>query len=240
MERLLMVGGVPYSGKTYFCRRLKETDPGRYLDLGFDRVLDLLQRDPQEFFNCFGFMEPLLGQIRQMPSIGEALRVEYPGARQEALKGALIKMRAGDLWMGILKQEALVYISEKVLNAGDDSVPMVESLLYTEAVRMLFYQSLKDWLEMLQSSESARPTSRYFDIDRARKTLIYLDFGLEAALARYAKEKDRKPGVDGGTIFDIHSQQQIPDAGEWPNLEVIVIRDQVQFDRQFNAVASVQ
>jgi len=227
MKDFVLLGGAQYSGKSYFCRELVEGSKGRFVDLGLDNLYNALRDDPAKFRECMGLLPP---------EIKEPCWIRSNDIDIKDL--AIITMSLGgqQLFTMFMQQLENAYLIDELSKAGG-KVPVTESLFYNRETRENFYEGMKELVEMMEQAGTAHYE---LGLDSARKILVYFDIGAEACTRRM-KAAPRRGGEEDeeAAIMAVHSMQEIPTAGELPNLEVVVVKDESEVEKVLEQVRRV-
>ncbi len=218
MKDIILVGGMPYSGKSHLCKQIADKDP-RYVNLCFDTLCDEMNTDAEKFVNYTNMYNPkIISQVKTDNG-------PDPKAVQDKIRNALNNSGQGEHWQLFLQGAAMACLTEKLMSIGD-STPVMESLYYNKEDRQSFYDSLKDHIAILNSQREKQLNPD--DLDSVKKKLIFFDYDLDFVLDRYRNDGSERPLVNEGAIRLIHDMQSIPSDDELPNLEVIIVKDPQQ------------
>lgn len=219
MKEFVLVGGIQYSGKSYFCRELVEGSEGRFVDLGLDTLYNALRDDPATFRKCMRLLPP---------EIKEPCCIRSDDIDINDLARITISWGGEQLFVMFMQQLENAYIIDELSRAGG-KVPVTESLFYSREVRENFYEGMKELMEMMDKAGTAHYE---VDLDSARKILMYFDIGVEACERRMMAAPKMGGGADEEmAIRAAHSRQEIPSPGELPNLEVIVVKNEGEVEK---------
>jgi len=225
MKDLMLIGGLPYSGKTMLGKDLAQRQPEKYKYLGLDDYYKRAEEDGNRFFTYLKLACPQLVDSMGM-GIALAAGADLNSAMQ-TLRTSLSTTGQKPFWEQLLKLSSMTCITDHVLQTPEGITPVVESLFFNKSNRAEFYESFKDYIEILNQALPRRPQTMPEELDSARKRIVYLDFGIDVCLARYwaDPEKEKKPMICEELIRHLHANQEVPSADEWPNLEVVVIKN---------------
>lgn len=230
MKDLMLVGGLPYSGKTQLCTKLAEIQPDKYRYLGLDDYYKRAEEDSTHFFRYLTITSPQMANAMGV-SAAIAAGVNLDSAMQ-TMKTSLVATRQKEMWEQLLKLSSMTCITDDILQTPDGITPVVESLFFNRGNRAEFYEAIKDYIEILNQAFPGRPDVVPEELDRVRKTIVYFDLGLETCMARYNadEEKEKKPMINEPVMRHIHRTQELPTTNEFPNLEVVLIRNDAELD----------
>ncbi len=224
MKDLVLVGGIPYSGKSYFCRKLVEGSEGRFVDLGLDTLYNKLRDDPATFRKCMRLLPP---------EFKESCWIRNDGIDIKDLAIVTMKLGGRQFFTLFMQQLENAYLIDEMSRVGG-KVPVTESLFYNREVRENFYEGMKELMEMMDETGTAHYE---IGLDSARKILVYFDVGVEACERRMmAAPRMGGEAEEEMAIRAAHSRQEIPSPGELPNLEVIVVKDESEVDKALEQV----
>lgn len=232
---MILVGGIPYSGKSYLCDAIISSN-SRFVDCVLDRLVKEVETDDVKFFRYYEMMPC---------KVRDAIARAYPFiARQgdEDSQRRLSRIKAmlcdrKEQWVHVSNAVMMVYLTDKLLHL-QANVPVIESILHTRQDRVQFYDTLGEWINILANGtdvEEGAPNP----LDRVKKTFVYLDLGAERA-ARKARQHhgEKQYKYDEEQLRQIYRAQEIPVAKEFPNLEVIVVRNPNHFQDLVNRISS--
>ena len=138
--------------------------------------------------------------------------------RKAFLKGAFERAGPPHAWDLMVQQAVNAYLVSQLELAGS-KVPIIESLLHDLERRSMFFECYTEMIDIMHAG---------IDLKAAKKTLVYLDLGIEVSLQRFRNGTSKKPLVNERVILNTYQTQQIPTSREFPNLEVIVLRNEEQ------------
>ncbi len=216
MQELMLVGGIPYSGKSYLCKSLVERNPNNCIYLGLDNLHEKMDADPMLFFRSLALFYPQI--IRQIGMDPNSLSKSNLQERKVFLEELFTKHAGRQSWISVVQQAVNAYIVSQLKLAGS-KVPIIESLLHDLERRSMFFESYADMIDVMHAG---------IDLVAAKKTLVYLDLGIEVSLQRFRDDPSKRPLVNERVILYTYQTQQIPASHEFPNLEVIVLRNKEQ------------
>ena len=232
MDRLIFVGGIPYSGKSHFGRRLQTDYFPKYQHLETDELVEQLIHRRQIFM---GIVEQYYKKVyRQIRALGDANGItgDYDLATFFA---AYMKQEGRFSEFSILLElcacrygaEIILESDIKLPNSG--LVPVIDGSFTGRSSRSIMYQELKDTL------------GTRLPLDEMQKLFVYFDIGLEVSLERLKggqrAEKKSLVGLTEGLVSQISAAQEIPTIDEFPNLEVAVIRNFDEIERTAQSLA---
>ncbi|MBI2101322.1 hypothetical protein HYT53_01815 [Candidatus Woesearchaeota archaeon] len=224
MENLMLVGGIPYSGKSYLCDAIKQRNP-KYKILGIDSIHDKLEEEPEKFFESLQ---------KFYPAILQQFGISTPSAGKRdlnKLKYAVITAVGKDgktFWNQLFQQAVNSYIVSELSHIGGE-IPVIESLLHDRVRRRMLFESLSEMAEIMGFN---------LGLDETKKMLVYLNLGLDVSLKRHSRNTQKREIVDERVIHLIHRTQEIPKNEEFPNLEVVVLQNESEVSAFVNSLSS--
>lgn len=202
----MFIGGAPYQGKTKLVNELLRSKPEKYKNLSLDLLADELERDSDKLLKYCALMP---AEMKAAFQINEKYDVSH-------LRGNKL------LWTIFMNAPMMLEVGDELRNAGPDTVPIVESLFYNRKARVGFYESCKEYLEILGSD---------LDLDEIPKTLIYFDLGLETSVKRQREDTVKKPRFSERELSMFYYFQELPGSNELPNLDVYVVKSEEDLQR---------
>ena len=209
MDKMIFVGGLPYSGKTHFCGLLERAHPEKYTHVGLDDHFEDLSVNPEklmavlkeankplyEEINKFGMREFILGD----------------GNRFKYFASYMIKTNRGEDIQHLISEYSLIHAADEMQK--QPKTPVVDGVFLNRDSRVFAYEKI-----------GGRMKTPIADM---RKILVYFDRGLDVSLARFkaGRSQNYKSMVcNEKTIQNFFALQEIPGSEEGPNLEVLLIQ----------------
>lgn len=216
MQELMLVGGIPYSGKSYLCDSLVERRPEKYTYLGLDNLHEKMDSDPLLFFRNLALFYPqIICKIGMDPNNLNRYNLQE---RKSFLKGLFTAQFGEQSWILVVQQAVNAYAVSQLKQSGS-KVPIIESLLHDLEKRRMFFDSYGEMIDIMRAG---------IDLNSAKKTLVYLDIGIEVSLQRLRSDTSKRPLVNERVIRYAYENQKIPKSSEFSNLEVIVLKSEQQ------------
>lgn len=218
MKDLILIGGIPYSGKSYFCRKLVEKDPDRFIDLGLDKLYGELAADTNMFSHCYGLLP---AELKKYIKVDSKTQFKF-----EELKKYISDL-TGDtaFWQLYMQQIVNVLLIERLSKAGKGVVPVIESLFHDRNVRSGLYLGLKDLKEMMDKEGHEYDVNLY----PVNKTLVYFDTSLHICLERFEQAPEQEMSREA--VEFAYSVQELPSIDEMPNLTIVLVRDENNIEK---------
>jgi len=220
MKKLVMVAGLQYSGKSTLCRRIAKEN-SRYHNISLDEQYEKLAKDWGKVMDMTRELAPL--------TFTEMMRVSVEAgaiSNHDKVSAYYHFMKAkgrGKEFHGVQTVLTVADTASYILNQNIE-FPMIDAVMVNKLARKIFYGTFRGIVT---------------GTDDVPKLLIHFDLGLDESLKRYKKDKKRKNNVvhcDENMIRENHQKQQLPSKDEWPNLEVIVIKNMNQIHKAVEMV----
>lgn len=213
MEKIIFVGGIQCSGKSYLIDRLIEKDSSKFSDFKVDDISNQMLDSATDFFKFLFMLNPENKDEYRINIYGKnesELIVE-----RDLLKEKLFDESESYNWKIMLGESIYTCLAVNLLNSYNEGVvSIVENLFYD-------YRSRRSNFFYIDNYVSRIDNSNEFNFDSIPKTLIYLDLGIELSLQRF-KGCEKDFNVD--LIVDTFEDQELPKSDEVPNLEVIILK----------------
>lgn len=230
-----MVGGVPYSGKTYFCQRFQERDPQLFPYLETDKLFEAACTDGEVFFRFLPFIARGINDIVQ--SAFQAQGIAAPEDQLREFDKHMIGTNQKVLLIALKMSVAYAYTAEELMRTDTEASPVFDHLFANIGLRRAFYGHLNRLHMMLSETNGIAPLGvdigNYpfrddspYNLDRVRKVLVYLNPGLDICLQRRRDPATIRSDADQITeqfIQQAYQAQELPYQGELANLEVFII-----------------
>ena len=207
---MILLGGIPNSGKTWLGKRIAEKDP-KYVSLIPDALYDELEKDSVKFFRYFDLVYPdSMASLDIDPTRTDPL---YLSKKRDEYRRSF---RSEGEWIVLMEDLSDAYFVLQ-LASYNGKIPIVEYGILNNLQNMKFF--------FKRRSEMAKKLGIDIDFDSFKKKLIYLDLGLYFSLKILESPDNKKPGyIDQGFIRKIYRSQKIPQTDDFLNLEVIVLK----------------
>lgn len=214
MKGLILLGGIPYSGKTTFGKRLGESTGWGVQSV--DTIMEAFYKNPD-----------LMEQVVKLYSKGSPTPDDKRILRQARRHGRVIKEDAYKWYLeeGMRNPGTRAWADIHVYTFFLASISMgggpeiFEAMLHNPDSRTITYNLLSMMLEDVKG----------IHLDEVPKKLVYFDKGLELSLLRQtilpAREGREFLKSSETFIRKAYAEQQPPAEGELPNTEVLMISD---------------
>jgi len=224
---MIFVGGLQYSGKSTFCRKISEYNP-RIAYISFDDVFSRISTNGHEFISLLKDVNrdvytnvKKLGKKCEIDDENIILGV-YARLMQEAGKFKEFEK---------LTQDCALLKTKKMISSFDNSkIPVVDGLFINECTRKVFYGYLRNSLK------------NNLNLDEMKKILIYFDLGLDVSLERFNiadRPKDQAIIWTEDMVKRAYQNQEIPTPTELPNLELMILKSQKDIDECFEHMKTI-
>ena len=213
MKGIIFVGGIQYSGKSSFCKKLESVDKkfrhiamdDAYWHLGHNRevFLNIIKKDNRDLF-------------KKIMKLGKKCNVEGKENIMTLFANYMIHEDRYSEFQTLHKRCALLYTGSRISNL-DDVVPLMDGLMINHISRKFTYCALKDSLNYK------------IDLDKLKKLIVFFDIGLEKSLLRYkSNTRQNNPHIEINEkiITETYHSQSLPSKDEFPNLDVLVINNE--------------
>ena len=214
MKSLIMLGGIPYSGKSSLGERIRARWEGRCTYINFDRLFHETASRGEIFFK---YLEGLNKQVHDSVVLGSLKN--GVGEKDEMLKDfarAVISKEQGlETFQFLLQSVALVYLADRLREL--DTGVVVEGRFTNRKNRQGTYEQIKSNLARFSYTPN---------LDEVQKVFLFINLGLNNSLERYKKGRTNSYASICTSEKEIRGQysvQSIPSSKELPNLDVIVI-----------------
>ena len=241
MKGLVIVAGIPYSGKTTFCKELQKSNPEKFHYIEGDKVFDELMQKPELFFEYLkrtdlGFYWTAKTQLAQMGFL-------KPKEQLSALVGLSDQFGAKEYLKNMQSYVALTYCFEEMAKLHPESCPIMEGLHTTRKSRQNLYERMKlypAFAKMTEKSDKDTPTTG--DLDDMRKFIVYFDLGVGISLRRLRKRKGKRKHktmvTKPSSVTRHFEMQELPSGDEIPNLEILIVKSQAEVDFAVRTVSA--
>jgi len=228
MHEIIFVGGLPYSGKTTLCNRLAQTDTDRFWNMNYDDTWEEIEKDPRRLCTYLHTLSPQIMTSWEIDLVNDTGTVI--AERVSRMKRLAHKQGGLLMWTQFINLATNTYLLTEMLKLDNTQVPIIESLFVDLDMRVSYYAAMSEALELLDESSSYNgPLITSDELDQTKKTFVYLNPGLDACLTRFATGPSPIFGrANEPVIKHLHSQQQIPAKGDFPNLDVVIIQDETE------------
>jgi len=228
MTDMMFIGGAPYSGKTTLCDVLVEARPDKYVGFELDKYYDVVENSPRDFFTNIAITNSNLLDL-----VGADLSMSEPqlGLAYIDLKERIVFGNSPRHWIMMLQLAANLALTQDLLKIDEDQVPVYVSLMYNKAERQTGYQAMVEYLSIVEElTGKTHPKFNPQRIDSLRKTFAFLDISPAECIRRYQANPDLKPISGEAEIRHAYAIEEHPTIDEWPNLEVVIIKNDVELE----------
>jgi len=207
MKRIIMVGGLQYSGKTTFCRHI-ENDNDRVKYISLDDISKKFYSDDDLLFNTIKKYD----MADDLVKISESKNMNDSEFHEECAKIC-----------------SLLHISREIIMPNNNKIStyLIDGIFYNKATRALLLNSLEYRLNEFEKLDS-------FD-----KKFIYFDLGLDLSLNRHEKYNYKRNNSLECTkeyIANTYSSQEIPTNDELKGVEIKIIRNQSDYNKELENI----
>lgn len=231
MKEMILIGGIPCSGKSFLTNRLIRNNPKTYVNLGIDIIYDYIEANSRKFFMYLNILNPDL--IENLGINFKKDKIKKLNAKKKILKNYLNENGIGHYWEKLLQGSGNIYFAEKLLNLDNSNKAVVESLFLNRRDRTEGHLAFKEYMGIVHSLKSQEIFPLEKNLDNVKKTLIYLNLGLEVSLERFYNSQNLSSMLSKELILHAYEHQEIPLSNELPNLEVVLLESQKQIDDFF-------
>lgn len=243
MKGLIIVAGIPYSGKSTLCRELQKINPEKFPFIDADQLFDDLMDDPKMFFDFLLKAEPKL--YWSTKEFYAKVGILDPRKQIDAMRVFGEQYGVSQYVKNMENYVVAACAFEKIANLPHESCPVIEGLHTTREARQGFYERMRLYpaiakLGIKEGETDETPTKG--DIDSMRKFMVYFDLGARLSLKRLKRRKG-KPKYKSLTtkksnITKHYEMQELPLGDEIPNLEILVVKSQADIDYAIRTVSS--
>lgn len=222
MPKIIFVGGIENSGKSAFAAELEKS--GIYRHINPDRLFEYLAKNPGEFFSQLKERDPEFYKLVEK-ICSDAFIIDYKSMARY-LQDYLASQNSEKVYLTKIDEIVSLMVLDELKNIKDDTIPIYDALLATKNDRKNTYSKFSSNLK-----KSSKPIigpiinriKRPIDFNEAEKIFIYFNPGLDICIERLEHTHKTKPYVEEENIRDSYSQQEIPQNGELPNTNILVI-----------------
>ncbi len=226
MENLIFVGGLQYSGKSYFARNLEKSRPSRYKYIGVDELCEQLTQRRDVFMGLIKrYDKDLHGQIE---NLGRQMNVRGDCNLLTLFANYMIEAGRFGEFEDMQQLYVLLHASEIMVGLKKGVTAVVDGAFTNKISRQVAYQTLRVAF------------GRKVPIDELRKLFIYFNLGLDLSLERFRKDgREGKSALrwDEALVRRTFKEQEIPATNELPNLEVAVINNPDELEQIVNRLS---
>lgn len=217
MEEIIFVGGISYSGKSTFCRKIAEKNPDcRYFEL--DAIFQMLADNRPYFLRLIGRHDPKLykGITKKFKRAG----ISDPHDQLTLFANMMFELGKEQEFTDLQNMCELIHLADQLKKINSNESVLIDGSLINAYSRVTVYNQLK------------KSVGSSADLDRLKKMIIFMDFGLEKSIERY-RANPRKPGAlkwSEEFITKMYHGQELPKPNEIPNCHVLIAKDEKALD----------
>ena len=234
MKRLIFIGGLPYSGKSSLCERLSAHEPEKYRHVEIDALFNQVAIEGDKFFKYLRRLNPKLYDRIKAESVMSGV---FDPTKQLFTFGRAMSQSGSSKKMQKLMQELThIYAADILRNS---SCPVVDALLINRESRKISYDMLNKWICDFENRENPKDPIVEAEencLDPVDKVFVYFDLGKKLSLKRLKqgrKKQFRALEITEKYITYAYDSQELPSEKEFPNLEVVVVRNSSEIDECF-------
>lgn len=207
---LIIVGGIPCSGKTTICNIVQGVDPS-YTHIEMDRLFDDVAGCGELFFRYLSKHDPRLATDIKVDMVMKGL---VDPDEQLKTFGAAVLTRDVKKTESFIQDLSIHYLCDVVKEAyAAGKNPLIEGSFVNTKSRKYIYEKLRQEVSGL---------------DAVKKALVFMDYGLKFSMKNLKKGRTQRFESLETTPNTIRSQfdkQQLPTNSELPNLECVIVKD---------------
>jgi len=227
MKSLIFLGGLQYSGKSYFARNLESSYPSKYKHIEMDGLCEYLTKRREVFMGLIKGYDRSL--YRQIKSFGRQFKIKGDYDLLTLFANYMVQEERFDEFGKIQQLYILLYASKKMVGLNEEVTPMIDGAFTNKLSRSIMYQTL-------QATFGKR-----ISLDKLQKLFVYFNLGLNLSLERfrkYKREEIKSLKLSEDLVERTFREQEIPTPYEFPNLEVIVINNSDELERTTNRLSN--
>ena len=220
MESLIFVGGIQYSGKSYFARSLEASYPSRYKHIELDGLLEHLTQRREVFLGLIKRYDRDL--YRQIEYAGRQLGIKGDYDLLTLFANYMIQEGRFSEFENIQQLYVLLYASVKIRGSKKGIIPIIDGAFTNNGSRSIVYQTLR------------AAFGERIPLDKLQKLFVYFNLGLDLSLERFKqsrREEKKSLRWSEDLVRRTYRGQEIPEPSELSNLEVIVINNLEELER---------
>jgi hypothetical protein len=216
MKNLIFVGGLQYSGKSSFCKRLEENDAKKYKHLELDSAYDHLVFHKDAFLNLIEKHFPDVHTF--IKELGEAHNVSGVD-RIDLFVGYMKKQNQFKELSNFLGRCSVLYSGECIAKT-EHEIALLDGSFVNTGSRVVVYSLLRDAMNKDKENK--------MDLDSVNKLFVYFNLGLKLSLERFRANPSKTKEsmiLSEEKIKQTYEAQELPTHSEFPNLEVLVLEN---------------
>ncbi len=226
MENLIFVGGLQYSGKSYFATSLETSHSSTYKHIGMDDLCEHLTQRREVFMGLIKRYDKNLH--KQIDNLGRELKIKGDCNLLTLFANYMIEEGRFDEFENMQQLYVLLYASEIMKGLKKGITPIVDGAFINKFSRHVAYQTLK------------AAFGKKIPLDELQKLFVYFNLGLGLSLERF--KDNRREGASAlrwneALVRRTFKEQEIPKPNELPNLEVAVINNFDELGRMVNRLS---
>jgi hypothetical protein len=215
MKNLIFVGGLQYSGKSSFCKKLEESDAKKYKHFELDSAYNHLVFHGDVFLDLIE---------RYLPDTH--IHIKELGKKRDIVGPDQIALFANYMnSIGHFKEFdqltggcSVLYTGESITKT-ENEIALIEGVFANKSTRKLVYNLLGASMDECENK---------IDLNSVNKLFVYFNLGPELSLERFRANPSKIKEsmiLSEAMIKQTCTDQEIPTSSEFPNLEVLVIEN---------------
>jgi hypothetical protein len=214
MDKIILVGGLQYSGKSTLCERL-DRDPAGYKHVEFDRLFNEVAICGGPFFKYLRMHNEESYNLYKRVAIGCGLH--DPTEQLQGIGQVMIKNGLVSDWLSLLHSVCAYYTADLLMKSNGNT-PVLEGLFINRDERIASYNLLNECLDKMGKGGDY--------LKFVQKFMIYFNLGLDLSLQRLRENPQHKYEALMTTeevVRNTAARIEVPSKDELPNLEVVVV-----------------